>query len=206
MTKSLNDLSSDDHSESNEQPLSREALIAKAATLPNLLAANTISRFNRVCGNLELINIVDELNTQISRVQKGDLGRTEETLAAQAIVLDTLFNILAVKSSHASGLEMQAILLKLALQAQRQCCLTFEALSAIKKPAAVTVVRQTNIGKAVQVNNGGTEETTRPILENELLEINHGERLDSRAKITSITANQDMAAMEKLDRPQKRSR
>ena len=204
MIKSLNEIP-DDHSESNEQPLSREVLMAKAATLPNLLAANTISRFNRVCGNLELINIVDELNTQISRVQKGDLGRTEETLAAQAIVLDTLFNILAVKSSLASGLEMQAILLKLALQAQRQCCLTFEALSAIKKPA-VTVVRQTNIGKAVQVNNGGTEETTRPILENELLEINHGERLDGGTQITSITANQDMAAMEKLDRPQKRSR
>jgi len=204
MLKSLNEIPVH-HSESNEQPLSRETLIAKAATLPNLLAANTISRFNRVCGNLELINIVDELNTQISRVQKGDLGRTEETLAAQAIVLDTLFNILAVKSSHASGLEMQAILLKLALQAQRQCCLTFEALSAIKKPA-VTVVRQTNIGKAVQVNNGGTEETTRPILENELLEINHGERLDGGTQITSITANQDMAAMEQLDRPQKRSR
>ena len=204
MLKSLNEIP-DHHSESNEQPLSREALIAKAATLPNLLAANTISRFNRVCGNLELINIVDELNTQISRVQKGDLGRTEETLAAQAIVLDTLFNILAVKSSLASGLEMQAILLKLALQAQRQCCLTFEALSAIKKPA-VTVVRQTNIGKAVQVNNGGTEETTRPILENELLEINHGERLDGGTHITSITANQDMAAMEKFDSPQKRSR
>jgi len=205
MLKSLNEIP-DDHSESNEQPLSREVLIAKAASRPNLLAANTISRYNHVLGKVGLMEMACELDAQISRVQKGDLGRMEETLANQAIVLDNLFNSLAVKALQAPGLDMQVTVLKLALQSQRQCCLTVEALSAFKKPAAVTVVRQTNIGKAVQVNNGGTDETTKPILENELLEINHVERLDSRAKITSITANQDMAAMEKLDRPQKRSR
>jgi len=85
------------------------------------------------------------LDTQISRVQKGDQGRMEETLAVQAIVLDTLFNALAVKSLQAPGLDMQATVLKLALQSQRQCCLTIEALAAIKKPPGVTVVRQTNI-------------------------------------------------------------
>lgn len=127
----------------------------------------------------------------------------EETLAAQAIVLDTLFNALAVKSLQAPGLDMQAKALKLAMQSQRQCCLTIEALSAIKKPPAVTVVPQTNIGQAVQENNGTTDEIPQPHLENELLEIKHGKRLDSGAQIAPITVNQDLAAMEKLDRPQK---
>jgi hypothetical protein len=159
-----------------------------------------------VLGNLELTTLVNELNTQVISIHEGDLGCAEESLAAQIIVLETLFNTLAVKALQAPGLDMHATLLKLALQSQRQFCLTIEALFAIKKPAAVTVVRQTNIGQAVQVNNGGSDETTKPILENELLEINHGERLDSGAQITSSTANQDLAAMEKLDRPQKRSR
>lgn len=202
MSNTLNEFSNDP-AESSEQPLSREALVAKAATRPNLLAANTISHFNQVLGKIDLMEMVDELNTQISRVQKGDLGRAEETLAAQAIVLDALFNTLTVKSLQAPGLDMQAIVLKLALQAQRQCCLTVEALATLKKPPAVTVVRQTNIGQAVQFNNGATDEIPQTHLENELLENTHGERLDIGTQSTSSTANQDLAAMEKLDRSQK---
>jgi hypothetical protein len=205
MPKSFNEIT-DDHSESSRHPTSREALIAKAAIRPNVLAANTISSFNHVLGNLELTTLVNELNTQVISIHEGDLERAEETLAAQIIVLETLFNSLAVKALQAPDLNMRAILLKLALQAQRQCCQTIEALAAIKKPTAVTVVRQTNIGQAVQVNNSAIDETTKPILENELLEVKNGERMDFGTQNTSSTANQDMAAMGKLDRPQKRSR
>ncbi|CAA9893029.1 conserved hypothetical protein [Candidatus Methylobacter favarea] len=205
MSHSLHKMT-DDYSEASEQPHSRGVLIAKAATRPNLLAAHTLSHFNQVLGKIGLMEMAGELNTQINQLQKGDRGRAEETLAAQAIVLDTLFNALAVKSLHASGLDVQATLLKLALQSQRQCCLTFEALSAIKNPPAVTVVRQTNIGQAVQVNNGKTDEVPPTDLENELLEITHGERLDRRAKSAPIPVNQDVEAMEKLDWAQKQSR
>ena len=205
MAKSINEFSRD-NPESSEQSTSRKALEASVAIRPNFLAAVTISRFNHVSGSFDLMSLVNELNTQVISIHEGDLDRAEETLAAQIIVLDTLFNTLAVKALKAPRLDMQAILLKLALQAQRQCCQTIEALAAIKKPAAVTVVRQTNIGQAVQVNNGATDEIPQTNLENELLEINHGERLDIGTKIASSTANQDMAAMEKLDRPKKRSR
>ncbi|MFA5924753.1 MAG: hypothetical protein WC856_26280 [Methylococcaceae bacterium] len=205
MAKSINEFPRD-NAESSEQLPSREALEARAAIRPNFLAANTIRRFNHVLGNLDLMALTNELNTQVISIHEGDLGRAEETLAAQIVVLDTLFNTLAVKALQAPRLDMQAILLKLVLQAQRQCCQTIEALVAIKKPAAVTVVRQTNIGQAVQVNNSATDETTKPILENEVLEVKHGERMDIGTKIASVTANQDMAAVEKLDRPQKRSR
>lgn len=198
MSKPKKELSDD--SKSSEQPLCREVLLARAALLPHFLAANTISSFNQVSGSTGLMEMVSELNLQISRVQNGDMGRAEETLAAQAIVLDTLFNTLAVKSLQAPGLDMQSVVLKLALQAQRQCCQTYEALSSIKNPPKVTVVRQTNIGQAVQVNNGVTDENQKSHLENELLDINHGERMDSRTQGSAINTNQDLEAMEKLNR------
>jgi hypothetical protein len=147
------------------------------------------------------MEMAGELNTQIIRIQKGDLGRAEETLAAQAIVLDTLFNTLAVKALQAPGLDMQAIILKLSLQSQRQCCQTIEALSAIKNPPAVTVVRQTNIGQAVQVNNGKTDEIPQTDLENELLEKTDGQWLDTRAASATSGSDQNMEALAMLDRP-----
>jgi hypothetical protein len=201
MSKSINKVS-DDHSESKEEALSHEVLVAKLAIHPTVLAAHTISHYNKTSGNVGLMELIGELTKPISRLRKGDLKRTEETLAAQIIVLDTLFNSLAVKALQAPGLDRQAVVLKLALQAQRQCCQTIEALSAIKKPPAVTVVRQTNIGQAVQVNNGTADEIPPTNLENELLENTHGERLDSGTQITAITAHQDMAALEELNRSQ----
>jgi hypothetical protein len=185
--------------EGSEPSMRREALIAQAATRPNLMAAHTISCYNHVLGDISLVDLSHELNEQISRIQQGDMSRAEETLAAQAIVLDVLFNSLAAKALQAPGLDMQAIVLKLALQSQRQCCQTYEALSAFKKPPAVTVVSQTN----VQVNSGATHDSSQTILENELLEIPHGERLDSGTQITAIATHQDVATLEKLDRPEK---
>jgi hypothetical protein len=91
----------------------------------------------------------------------------------------------------------------LALQAQKQCCQTYEALAAIKNPPVVTVVRQTNIGQAVQVNNGTPSDNSTSNLENKLLESTHGERLDSRTQSASGSADHDLAAMERLDRAEK---
>jgi hypothetical protein len=196
MSPSLKNEFSDDRVDVSEPSMSRETLIAQAATRPNLMAAHTISRFNYVLGDVGLMELTHELSTQISRVQQGDLARAEETLAAQAIVLDTLFNALAVKALQAPGATQQALILKLVLQSQRQCCQTYETLSAFKKPPAVTVVSQTN----VQVNNGATASNSQTVLENELLEMPHGERLDRGTQITAITAHQDMAALAEIDR------
>jgi hypothetical protein len=50
------------------------------------------------------------------------------------------------------------------------------------------------------VNNSAADEIPQTNLENELLEFKPGERVDNATRITSITANQDLEAMEKLDR------
>ncbi|MEC4747520.1 hypothetical protein [Methylomicrobium sp. Wu6] len=152
------------------------------------------------------MELVSELGEQVSRTQKGDMSRAEETLAAQAMVLDSLFNSLAVKALQAPGLDMQATVLKLALQAQRQCCQTLDALSAIKNPPAVTLVRQTNIGQAVQVNNRTTEDIPAANLENELLEQENGQRLDTRAQSAPITNDSNLATVEKRHRAKDKKR
>jgi len=189
--------------EAKDQSDHRKNMMAKVATKPAFLAANSITHYNRVLGKLDLMAVVDELGSQINGIKNGGMERAEEVLASQAAVLDTLFNSLAIKALQAPGLDMQAVVLKLALQAQKQCCQTYEALATIKNPQAVTtVLRQTNIGQSVQVNNGSTDNISKLDLENELLEHSHGERLDFGAQGTSSSANQDLEAMEMLDGPQ----
>ena len=193
--------------EADDQSNHRKNMMAKAATKPAFLAANSITHYNRVLGKLDLMAVVDELGSQINGIKNGGMERAEEVLASQAAVLDTLFNSLAIKALQAPGLDMQAVVLKLALQAQKQCCQTYEVLAAIKNPQAVTtVLRQTNIGQSVQVNNGSTDNISKLDLENELLEYSHGKGMDIGTQGSASTVNQDLAAMEKLDRPKKRSR
>ena len=202
MTKPLNKVSENNFN-SSKQPLSRETLEAGAAMRPCFLAANTITCFNQTLGKLDLMAVANELGSQINRIKNGDMDRAEEALAAQAAVLDNLFNSLAIKALQAPGLDLQAVVLKLAFQAQKQCCKTYEALAAIKNPPVVTVVRQTNIGQAVQVNNGIPNDNSTPILENKLLESNYGERLDSRTQSASGSADHDLATVGRLDRAEK---
>ncbi|MCK9622621.1 MAG: hypothetical protein M0R47_19055 [Methylobacter sp.] len=187
-------------SEATPDRPSRETLVAQVAIRPTFLAANTISAFNQVLGEIDLMGMAGELEEQVSLIKKGDMSRAENTLASQAIVLDTLFNTLAVKALKAPGLENQSVMLKLALQAQKQCSQTLEALGAIKNPPAVTVVRQTNIGQAVQVNHGTSDEITAINLENELLEQDNGQRLDTRAQNAPISADTNLATMERRHR------
>lgn len=197
MTPALNKVS-DSSFNSSKQPLSREALEAGAALRPCFQAASSIIKYNRVLGKLDLMAVVDELDLQINKIKIGDMGRAEETLAGQGIVLDNLFHCLVSKALQAPGLDMQAIVIKLVLQAQKQCCQTFESIAGIKNPRTVTVMSQTNIGQAVQVNSRG-DNISKPDLENELLEHSHGERLDFGTQGTASGANQNLATMEMLD-------
>jgi hypothetical protein len=204
MSKSIK--KSEQPSEEGQVRPNRETLMAQVATRPTFLAANTIRAFNQVIGEIDLIGMANELQEQATLIKKGDMSRAEDTLAAQAIVLDTLFNTLAAKALKAPGLANQAVMLKLALQAQKQCSQTLEALSTIKNPPAVTVVRQTNIGQAVQVNNGTSDEIPAVNLENELLEQQHGQRLDTRAQSATIPTDSNLATVEKCHRPKDNKR
>ena len=75
--------------------------------------------------------------------------------------------------------------MRLALKAQNQARATLQTLGELKAPKQIAFVKQANIGNQVQVNNGIQEKPARTRktkkVQNELLEVEHGERLDTRA-------------------------
>jgi hypothetical protein len=152
-------------------------------------------------------------------VKAGNLTSLEDTLTSQATTLDSIFNSLARKAAvHLDNkelfehiatneegkknkgyphLEAADKLLRLALKAQSQCAKTLETLALIKNPTSIAFVRQANIGQAVQVNNGTPTHAHRESAQvlnqtSELLEVQHGERLDRGTAQASIGVNQNM--------------
>jgi hypothetical protein len=84
------------------------------------------------------------------------------------------------------------------LRAQNQARATLETLAGIKNPPNLAIVKQANIGQAVQVNNG-TVPASRA-LENEnalnkLLEVTDGQRLDVGAATPARRADSDLEAV-----------
>ena len=88
-------------------------------------------------------------------MKKGDLGRAEALLVAQAHTLDSIFNELAQRAALNLGKCMNAadIYLRLALKAQTQCRATLETLAEIKNPRPTAFIKQQNVGVNQQVNN-----------------------------------------------------
>jgi len=152
-------------------------------------------------------------------VKAGNLTSLEDTLTSQATTLDSIFNSLARKAAvHLDNkelfehiatneegkknkgyphLEAADKLLRLALKAQSQCAKTLETLALIKNPTSIAFVRQANIGQAVQVNNGTPTHAHRESAQvlnqtSELLEVQHGERLDRGTAQASIGVNQNL--------------
>lgn len=133
-------------------------------------------------------------------------------LTTQAHALDAIFSRLAAHSSNFIGTEVHLAesYLKLALRAQNQCRTTLEALAAVKNPHSV-YVRQQNIAHNQQVNNGqgparradAAETENAP---NELLEVEHGERLDARASGQAGCGDPSMEAVGAVHGPAKRER
>ena len=166
-------------------------------------------------------------------VKTGNLNSLEDTLTSQATTLDCIFNSLARKAAvHLDNkelfehiatnedgkknkgyphLEAADKLLRLALKAQSQCAKTLETLALIKNPTSIAFVRQANIGQAVQVNNGTSapthahRETTQVLNQTgELLEVQHGERLDRGTAQASIGVNQKMETVGAVNRGKNR--
>ena len=90
----------------------------------------------------------------------------------------------------------------MALRAQNQCRATLETLAAIKNPPVV-FAKQANINQGngnQQVNNGTSDPASRAgeIINqpNELLEAQHGERMDTGTAGATIVKNPAMATVD----------
>jgi len=171
--------------------------MAKLLTSPTVQAALTIKQWQ---GSEVGINAyVEELSTQIDKVNAGDMKRPEAMLLMQAYSLDGLFNNLARKAQIQSHMPHYESFLRLALKAQGQCRSTLETLSAIKNPPVI-FAKQANISNGHQQINNGTPAThTEEIInqKNELLEAQHGgTTLDSRTTGATIGKDKAMATVE----------
>jgi hypothetical protein len=166
--------------------------------------ANAVTSTKFVQGSFGVVEIseaVGVMREKVAKVKAGDLSDVEATLTAQAATLDTVFNELARRAALNMGEHLSATetYLRLAFKAQAQCRATLETLAEVKYPKAATFVRQQNVAFQQQVNNGGDNEGDNPAntrttsrahgkpsnKANELLEAQHGERMDAGATRTA---------------------
>lgn len=183
--------------------------VARLALTPECLSASVLIDSRTVAG-LEITAVMEELQRQTAALNSGDLTRAEDMLLAQAHTLDGLFAQLAsqaMRSQQRDGLESY---MRLALKAQNQARTTLQTLGELKAPKQVAFVQQANIGNQVQINNGKIQQPahTRKTKkkQNELLEAEHGERLDTRAAGAAGRADPTMATLEAEHRAEKPGR
>lgn len=183
--------------------------MARVALTPECLSA-TVLVDSKVMGDMDVTEAVDELRRQTAALNNGDLTRAEDMLLAQAHTLDGLFAQLASRAMRSQQRDGMESYMRLALKAQNQARATLQTLAELKAPRQVAFVQQANIGNQVQVNNGTTTQPARTRKSakapNELLEVDHGERLDTRAAGSAGRTDPAVATVEAEHRPQKPGR
>jgi len=182
-------------------------VIARTVLRPTVQAAVTLKEYGKSYGDLDLSGLIDALTVQTKAASDGDLRRGEAMLATQAHILDAIFNNLARRAINAEYMDNLDRYLKLALRAQSQCRVTWEALATMKNPPMMGYVRQANIAHGhQQVNNTSStpRDTSRAAensnLQSKLLEESDGQRLDTGAEGAAGRADPAMAPLEKGDR------
>lgn len=184
--------------ETEGQVLARDCL-----TPENLSAALLVS--SNLLGKTPVVEVALELMRQTAAINRGDMTRAEDMLVAQAHTLDTLFAQLASRALAAKHMDGLEAYMRLAFKAQNQARATLQTLVELKTPKQVAFVKQANIGNQVQVNNGIEPARTRKTkkAQNELLEVEHGERLDTRAAGAAGGHDSELASVGKKHRAAK---
>lgn len=173
--------------------------LARTVTNPESLSASVLT----ICQNIERTQInemVDELKQQSAAIHNNDMSRAESMLIAQAHTLDGLFAKLASQALTSNDLSKLERYMKLALRAQAQSRATLQTLGEVKTPKQFAYVGQANIGNQVQVNNecvAATRTREKQKAQNELMEVQHDERLDARTTGKASRTRPAMAAVEK---------
>ena len=183
-----------------EQPgKSPDKVVAELAIDPVINAAATVVLFAKgTLGNVEITETVEAINDAVAKVRGGNMSGPEATLVSQAATLESIFTELARRSGLNMGefIEASERYMRLALKAQAQCRATIETLAAMKNPPVV-IARQANISNGPQqVNNGQPRAEKNTIAPNELLETEHGKRLDSGAPLAPVRGHPELVSLE----------
>ena len=184
---------------------------AKAATRASINAVMVVNAYqSNIMGNdVDITELVTEMQAKFKAVNDGDMENMENMLVGQATALQTMFTHLAQRAVEQENMKHYQTFMVLALKAQAQSRATISALVDLKYPKqAATFVKQANIANGPQqVNNGAKPEsgTVRAGThahagqntgrENELLEQQHGNYLDTRAQGTAGGADTHLEAV-----------
>jgi hypothetical protein len=186
----------------------QERKFAEIKLSPTILNTVTTQAFIKpVAGDIDLEEAICVMNEKAKKVNDGDLSDLEATLTAQAVSLNSIFNAMAKRSADNMGQYLNAAesYMRLALKAQAQCTRTIEVLAVIKNPPVV-FAKQANIAHGhQQVNNGDNQHThagKNINSQNELLSKANHATLDTRGTLEASGINQEMAAVETINRSQ----
>ena len=184
----------------------RQFKIAQALIRPSTLAAATIKELDIVGSQTDVVSLTMALHEQQALTAKGDMSRAKAMLIAQATTLDALFCSLTRRAVNQELLHQYETHFRLALRAQSQCRATLETLALLKNPPNPTFIRQANVAHGPQQVNNGAPPPSDPARaqetenrQTELLEHDHGERLDTRAAGTASGADPAMATLGTVD-------
>ena len=140
-------------------------------------------------------------------VEQNDLSSVETMLLVQASTCDLLFNDMVLRARAADTMPKLEAYMRMALKAQQQCASTLRVLGELKNPKSVAFIRQANVAHGPQqVNNGAAPPGAPRAHEesgnqsNELLEHQHGERLDAGATGEAGRGNQALEAVGTVNR------
>ena len=190
--------------------------LAKASLSAANNGAAVISEYGKPFGDLDFHDVAEKLSEVSKEISSGNMARVEAMLIDQAHALQSMFmnfSRRALNQQYQSNLES---FFKMALKAQNQCRMTLETLATIKNPPIVyakqanvtTGPQQVNNGIATGSPNGASFPTPLCAGENgnqtnELLEVRHGERLDTGAASAASGTDKALATLEEIDRPAK---
>ena len=167
-----------------------------------LSSADSMGSMVKMWGGIDVPSLTDELRDQAAAVNRGELNHVEAMLMNQATALQSLYARLTERAMGQDHMPNFEGFMRMALRAQNQCRATLETLAAIKNPPVV-FAKQANINQGngnQQVNNGTSDPASRAgeIINqpNELLEAQHGERMDTRTAGATIVKNPAMATLD----------
>ena len=181
----------------SEEELS--ALKAKIHTTPSVSNSLALRALHESADWDVMWQGLQEINVQ---VMNGDLSCAEALLIDQAYVLQSIFSNYPARMTNAEYLSQIDTYSKIALRAQNQCQRTLKTLLEYKNPKRTTFIKQQNNATNQQINDGELKEIPKKEIKpaNELLEVNHDSRLDTRETQEAITVDTELETVGEIDR------
>ena len=138
--------------------------MALSPTIQAALTAIAVQRspLSQEPQHLDINVLIDLLVASTKRFHYDDIRGIEAGLLGQASTLGLIFQTFARRGCEAYTNEQRESEFGIAFRAQSQCRATLATLVAVKNPASVALVSQTNIAHGPQlVNNGGRPKARR---------------------------------------------